>query len=326
MIVMKTKNRVFALLLAVVILMSVLSGCASKPYVMVIDGMKVRQGTFAYYYGYSYAAYSSYGDSTVMYYALTNMCQHVAVYRLFDQYGLKLTEEDRQSVEDARAAKIESLGGQAGYAAFLKTIGLTDKLYREILTVAPMYNQLKDYLYGEGGSKYMSEEEVRQAYADLYVHEVHIFISTADVETVEDQDALYAKAEEAHARAVAGENFTDLILEYGDDVYMVEHPEDGYYLAQGDSGSDVIYEALFNLEIGEISDIVTVSNGFFIYKRLPVGEDYLDSVFSDGAMYDSYISTELSYYIMDVMTDYDIEYLTAYYEVDFTTAAAAFAS
>ena len=52
-------------------------------------------------------------------------------------------------------------------------------------------------------------------------------ISTADVETVEDQDALYAEAEEAHARAVAGENFTDLILEYGDDSYMATYPEDG---------------------------------------------------------------------------------------------------
>ena len=71
----------------------------------------------------------------------------------------------------------------------------------------------------------MSQEEIRQTYADLYVHEVHIFISTADVETVEDQDALYAEAEEAHARAVAGENFTDLILEYGDDSYMATYPK-----------------------------------------------------------------------------------------------------
>ena len=107
-----------------------LSGCASKPYVMVIDGMKIRQGTFAYYYGYSYANYySTYGDSTVTYYALTNVCPAVAVYRLFDQFGLELTDEDEQSIEDARTAKIEELGGQAGYAAFLKTIGLTDKLY-----------------------------------------------------------------------------------------------------------------------------------------------------------------------------------------------------
>lgn len=323
--VMKTKTRVSAILLAIAILMSALSGCASKPYVMVIDGMKIRQGTFAYYYGYSYASYySTYGDSTVTYYALTNVCQHVAVYRLFDQFGLKLTEEDKQSIEDSRTAKIAELGGQAGYAAFLKTLGLTDKLYREILAITPMYNQLKEYLYSEGGPEYMSQDEIRQTYADLYAHEIHIFISTAEVETVEDQDALYAEAEEAHARALAGENFTDLILEYGDDTYMAMYPEDGYYLAEGDSGSDVIDEALFNLEVGEISDIVTTSNGFYIYKRLPIEDDYIDSVFEDGAMYDSYIDTSLSYYIMDVMTDYDIEYLTAFYEVDFTMAAAAF--
>lgn len=323
---MKTKTRVSALLLAVVLLVSVLSGCATKPYVMVIDGMKIRQGTFAYYYGYSYSTYyASYGDSTVTYYALTNMYQHVAVYRLFEQFGLTLTEEDEQSIEDSRTEKINQLGGQGGYAAYLKTLGLTDKLYREILAIAPMYNQLKEYLYGEGGPEYMSEEEIRQTYADLMAHEVHIFISTADVETTEDQDALYAEAEEALERARAGEDFTALIKEYGDDEYMAMYPEDGYYLAQGDSGNDLIDEALFALEVGEISDIVTTSSGFFIYKRLPIEEDYLDSVFEDGTMYDSYIDTALSYYIMDVMTDYDIEYLTPFYEVDFTTAAAAFA-
>lgn len=321
---MKTKTRVSAFLLVAVFLLSVLTGCATKPYVMIIDGMKIRQGTFAYYYGYSYVNYADYGDSTVTYYALTNIYQHVAVYRLFEQFGLELTEEDEQSIEDARTKKIEQLGGQGGYAAFLKTIGLTDKLYREILAITPMYNQLKDYLYGEGGPEYMTEEEVRQTYADLYAHEVHIYISTADVETAEDQDALYAEAEEALERARAGEDFTELIKEYGDDEYMATYPEDGYYIAQGDSGNELIDEALFALEVGEISDIVTTSSGFFIYKRLPVEEDYLDSVFEDGTMYESYIDTSLSYYIMDVMTDYDIEYLTPFYEVDFTTAAAAF--
>ena len=94
--------------------MSVFSGCASKPYVMVIDGMKIRQGTFAYYYGYSYATYySTYGDSTVTYYALTNVCQHVAIYRLFDQFGLKLSDEDRQSIEDRARRKSRSLAGRA---------------------------------------------------------------------------------------------------------------------------------------------------------------------------------------------------------------------
>lgn len=323
---MKTKTRIAALFLSLLLLLTLLAGCATKPYVMVIDGMKIRQGTYAYYYGYSYATYyNDYGESMVNYYALTNIHQHVAVYRLFDQFGLELTDEDRQSVEDARTAKIEALGGQGGYAQFLKILGLTDKLYREILTVSPMYAHLKEYLYGEGGPEYISHEEIRAEYSEYTAHEIHIFISTADVETAEDQDALLARAEEAHDRAVAGEDFTSLILEYGDDDYMAKNPEAGYYLAQGDSGSDAIDQALFDLEIGEISDVVTTTGGFFIFKRLPVGEDYLDSVFSDESAYDAYIDTALNYYIMDIMTDYDFEYLTPFFEVNFASAAQAFA-
>ncbi len=323
---MRTKTRAAAILAAVAILISALSGCASKPYVMVIDGMKIRQGTYAYYYGYSYANYGSYGESAVNYYALTNIHQYVAVYRLFEQYGMKLSEEDLQTIETNRTTMIESLGGQGGYAAFLKTLGLTDKLYREILATGPMYEHLKEYLFGEGGPQYLSHEQIRQEYAAMSAHEVHIYISTADVETVEDQDALLAKAEEAHDRAVAGEDFTALILEYGDDPYMEANPETGYYLAMGDSGDDAIDQALFNLEVGEISDVVTTTSGFFIYKRLPIEDDYLNAVFSDESVYDNYIDVTFNYYLMDVMTDYDFEYLTPFYEVDFTGAAAAFVS
>lgn len=321
---MNTRTRGFALFMAAVILVTMLSGCATKPYVMVIDGMKIRQGTYAYYYGYSAKTYSSSGDTAITYYTLTNISQHVAIIKLFEKYGLKLTKEEKESVEAARTAKINSLGGQAQYASFLKLLGLTDKLYREILTITPMYSQLRNYLYGEGGSNYIPMEEVRQIYADLYAHEVHIYFSTASIETTEDNDEIYARAEEAYARAKNGENFTDLILEYGDDLYMAMYPEDGYYIAEGDSGDSAIDEALFALEVGEISKIVTTSNGYYIYKRLPIGNDYLDTVFKDDSMYNSYIDTAFYYYLMEVMTAYDIEYLTDFYEVDYTTAQYAF--
>lgn len=326
MVFMKTSNRVLALLLAVCLFVTMLSGCATKPYVMLIDDAKIRQGIYGYYYGYNYYNYfENYGESTVQYYTITSLFQHVAIYKLFERNGMKLTEEDEAYIEELRTSRIESLGGQAGYAAFLKTIGLTDKLYREILAISPMYTQLFEYYFGEGGSEYISEEEVRQIYSDLYAHEVHIYISTENVETVEDRDALRAKADEAYARAVAGENFTALIKEYGDDEYLKEHPEDGYYLAQGDSGSDVIDEALFNLAVDEISEVVETSDGFFIYKRLPVEEDYLDAVFANGNAYATYVEMEFSNFLMDEMIQYDPEYLQAYYEVDFTQAAAAFA-
>ena len=54
---MKTSNRVMALLLAVCLLVTMLSGCATKPYVMVIDDVKIRQGIYGYYYGYNYYNY-----------------------------------------------------------------------------------------------------------------------------------------------------------------------------------------------------------------------------------------------------------------------------
>jgi hypothetical protein len=304
---------------------SLLSGCATKPNVMVIDEMNIPQGIYAYYYGYSYANfYSTYGETGVKYYTMTSVYQHVAVSRLFDQYGLKLTDEDKDTIEQLRAAKIEELGGQEVYVQFLKLLGLTDKLYREILSSSPKYTRVMEYLYGEGGPEHMTHDEIRAAYAEVCAHEVHIYISTEDVETAEDQDALMAKAEEAHAKAIAGEDFAQLMKDYGDDEYLKNYPEAGYYLIPGDSGNDAVDAVLFSLEIGEISEIVTTDTGFLIYKRLPVMDDYLDAVFNGEAMYDGSIENAFGYYLMDVMTDYSEEYLPAFYEVDFSLAYAAF--
>ena len=126
---MKKYYRVTALLLALTYCISLLSGCATKPYVVEIDGVKIRQGVYAYYYGYCYAAYyDTYGDDGVTYYTFSQLTQHVAVNKLFDEFNLKLTADDKKSVEESRADKIEELGGQSGYAQYLRALGLTDNL------------------------------------------------------------------------------------------------------------------------------------------------------------------------------------------------------
>lgn len=314
------QKRFVALLLAVVMLCMLFSGCSLKPNVMIVDGTNIKEGTFAYYYSYCYYNYyETYGDSGVSYYTLMSVSQHVLVNRLFKEYGLKLSDTDREELENTRSAQIETLGGQAGYAAFLRTFNLNDAEYRSILEIAPKYRILRDYLFGEGGQYEASEDELRQLYHEQYARVLFIYISTKDIETVEDREAKYALAEEAYARALAGEDFSKLILEYGEDETQAADPYSGAYVQLGTLTDTELEEMLFSLGDYEISEIETTTDGYYIYQRLPFDEDFLDSIFAnDEDVFSDYLDELLYYYLVDRMSEFEYEYYDRFYETDFT--------
>lgn len=315
---MKIK-RILAMTFALVLILSMFSACSLKPNVMIVDGTKIKEGTFAYYYSYCYYSYyDTYGESGVSYYTLMSVSQHVLVNRLFDQFGLSLTDEQKQDLETTREERISELGGQAGYAAFLRTFNLNDSQYRDILEITPKYRAVRDYLYGEGGEFETTEEDVRQRYYEEYARVLLIYISTADIETMEDREAKYKIAEEAHERALAGEDFASLIVEYGDDETFAANPDTGAYIQRG-SLTDTDLEALiFDLDNYEVSDIQTSSDGYYIYQRLPFDEDFLDAIFADEEdVYGDYLDELLYYYMSDITEDFKYEYYDRFYETDF---------
>ena len=320
---MKLK-RLVSVLLAFLLISTLFSGCSLKPDVMIVDGTKIKQGTFGYYYSYCYYNYyDQYGDSGVSYYTLMNVSQHVLVNRLFKEYGLTLTDEQLQSVEQEREAQITTLGGQSGYAAFLRTFNLNDAEYRDILEIAPKYRAVRDYIYGEDGIDPASPDDLRELYYEQYARIVYIYISTADIETVEDREAKYKLAEEAYKRASAGEDFSKLILEYGEDPTLARDPDTGAYVQIGSLDDPELEQRLFTLGVDEISEIETTADGYYIYKRLPFDEDFLDSIFEDEEdVYGDYLDELLYYYLADIINDFEYEYYDRFYEIDFTQGLA----
>ncbi len=314
------KTRIAALLLAALSLCMLLTGCDLKPNVMIVDGTKIKEGIFAYYYSYCYYSYyDSYGDSGVSYYTLMSVSQHVLVNRLMKEYGLTMSDEDKAEVEKMRTEQIDLLGGQKGYASFLRTFNLNDAEYREILEVATKYRILRNYLYGPGGEMEFTEDDLRDVYREQYARVIYIFISTKDIETVEDREAKYELAQEAYERAKAGEDFKSLIKEYGEDETMRDNAEKGAYLQFGMLDDTDLEMALFTLGDYEISDIQMTADGYYIYQRLPFDEAYLDRIMADEEdVYGDYLDELLYYYLMDKISEFEFEYYDRFYEIDFT--------
>ena len=314
------KLRVIALFLAVLSLTMLLSGCDLKPNVMIVDGTKVKEGVFAYYYSYCYYSYyDTYGDSGVSYYTLMSVSQHVLVNRLMKEYGLTMSEDDKAEVEKLRTEQIDLLGGQTGYASFLRTFNLNDAEYRDILEVSIKYRILRDYLYGENGVTPFTQDDLRAVYREQYARVIYIYISTKDIETVQDREAKYDRAVEAHDRAVAGEDFFKLIDEYGEDPTMAENAKLGAYLQYGTLDDTDLEQDLFSLGDYEISEIETTAEGYYIYQRLPFDEAYLDRILNDEEdVYGDYLDELLYYFLLDKIQNFEYEYYDRFYEIDFT--------
>ncbi len=81
-----------------------------------------------------------------------------------------------------------------------------------------------------------------------------------------------ALAEEVLAKAKKGEDFDDLIEEYGEDPGQ---PEEGYTFGPGEMMEE-FEKAAFELELNEISDIVETPYGYHIILRLPGDYDLVN--------------------------------------------------
>lgn len=130
--------------------------------------------------------------------------------------------------------------------------------------------------YGEEKLKdrFLSGELVRVKHVMVsYEAENGAFLRFTDPEAAVTDPAL-KKAEKVLLRAREGENFDSLVEKYGDEV-LLRGNSDGFYFTKGNK--ELSYEeAAFALDVGQISDIVTTSEGFCIIKRLELDGSYVE--------------------------------------------------
>ena len=154
------------------------------------------------------------------------------------------------------------------YQSALSQINATDDLYRTMLLHDRLQSQLLYALYGDS---------LMESIQNDYVRVKHVLIAFPDGET--DHTDTKQKAEEILEKAKAGEDFDQLVAEYGEDPGMVSNL-DGYYFTTGEMVEE-FEEASFALEPGETSDLVETDYGYHIILRLDMDEDYLKNHFAE---------------------------------------------
>ncbi len=197
-----------------------------------------------------------------------------AIKVLANELGVTLSEEIKQANVDtiiAETIKAYEESGETTYAEQLENYFLTDVLFRDLQTTYALQNEVYGQSFLEGGALYpVTDELVLDYINDNYVRVKHILIKTTDLDDAEKAEAR-KRADNILDRAKNGESFEELVKEYSEDGM---DPETGYYFTTGKMVQE-FEEASYDLEVGEISDIVESVYGYHIIKKYEMEQDYI---------------------------------------------------
>lgn len=223
--------------------------------------------------------------------ALARIAQIKTMNLLAKQYQLELAPEEETQAQNAAKAYYASLNETERQA-----MGVDEDIIEKLYTEYALAHKVYQYIIKDINPE-ISDDEARTIIVQ------HILIKTYALDgtgkkieyTKKAKEDSYRIAKEAWEKAVAGEDFDELIRHYNED------DKSTYSFGKGEMEPE-FERAAFNLGTGEISDIVETGYGYHIIKcistfdkeetdsnKIKIVEKRRDEVFSQE--YDAFVKT-----------------------------------
>lgn len=217
---------------------------------------------------------------------IESLISEILIKQAAERDGIKVQEEDLQRLVDQQKRQVEaqlgqSLDDQKFQAIVTQETGYTWKEYRQRIE-----DQLLQQTYITQKKREMfesinppTEQEIRDRYQENatnftnpeYVRISHVFVPTANKSEEEQADAR-EKIEKARSQLRSGElSFDDLVLKYSEDENSKFRGGDVGFVTRNNQQVKSVYgnnffDAIFELEAGEVSDIIESNVGYHIVK------------------------------------------------------------
>ena len=324
---MKTKTRLIGLLLALITVCTALAGCSGRgdgdppvwtdddEVVLTLGGYNVTRDFYKYLFLNTKQFYDNGDESywqtpgndveTVKKDVLDSLYETYGMFVLADRYKITLTEDDNEYIDNYIN---ESKAGMtnAEYKESLKASFMTEDLYRFLLEVKLLENNVYAYITTEeNGILKVSDDMVLKAIDTDFVRATHILFAYKNTDEI---PAKYEEAKQVLEQLKAGEDFEALKEKYSDDTALINN-KDGYYFTHGEF-ANAFEDTAFELEVGEMSEIVQSSIGYHIVKRLPIEKEYVDEHFNElrtqyyTALYYKMVEEEYKQFTPKYKSDY----------------------
>lgn len=228
---------------------------------------------------------------------LETIVHNRAIEMLAERYKVTLTEEEKKSVNDLYK---ELKSDKAGWEEAKKENYLTDYSFVELQRFSVIWGKIYTHLISLENGIITSDDKTVLDDVPINFRNIRYVYIAYDKTNKAEKTAL---AEEVLAKANAGEDFIELIKTYGEDTTMANYINVGYYYTVGSINQTVENEAE-KLEIGEISPIVDVKDGFFIIQRIALDLEYAEK--NVALFADQYLARRFNEMVAEIEKDMEM--------------------
>ena len=239
---------------------------------------------------------------------------YVASNKMFDEYGLSLTAEQKaelsayvKSTWDEENMYAQYIYGYDTLGEYYETLGVGEKSFEAIQTVFTKQEALFNHIYGEGG-----ELEVPAAELEAKVLSDYALIYSFQV------DPAYGKAQDYVDKLNGGTAFTEVKQSYDQAVAVAEaeeakkEAEEAGKEYDGTLPEDVVVAAADEAALKSVVNVkdTTPSESYVAdVFAMANGENKLITVSEESTAVDGTTSTTVSYYVvqkLDIAADADV--------------------
>ena len=282
-------KKILSLLLVLITMLS-LTSCSQAPkpkdkrVVLTLSGEKIYYDYFRYVFLNTKADMDDGDDSywtenpekldELKESVLETLVHNRAIQLLAKKHKIKLSDSDKKSV----LSYIESMKEyDPNYKEGMEEAFMSDYCLYYLQTFTTLWGKVYDYVTSpESG---LVKNDDARVWADIPVNfrRIRYVMIEFDGENKEEKRAV---AEAVLEKAQNGDDFVSLIKQYCDEPEMVSGAEEGTYYTIGQFLPEV-EDQIEKLSEGQISGIVELPIGFFIFQRLPLDNDYIEDNFAD---------------------------------------------
>ncbi len=319
---MKNVFKIKALICAVLAAVMCFSGCSvdlsssekEKETVMRVGDYDVPYEVFRYYV----MNFRADGVDNAEEKAVDAIKDLYAMTAVAEKYGIDPDGEYvSYMVDSAVSETIAQCGGEKKYKKSIAESNMNDSVFRLLTKNDVLREEIYAKMIKEGYIVSDTNNMREIIMSDEFICVKQILIlgdssnrvqdGTVFMPAAEHTDAeAMALAEEAREKAVSGEDFDELVSQYGESLYMFSNTE-GYYICRGMWESEN-EDAAFSLEIGEVSEVVKSSAGYSVFKRCEKSSEYVDKNIS--SILNNYYGANLILSVEDMAMSMSVEILS----------------
>ncbi|MEA4920364.1 MAG: hypothetical protein VB078_05560 [Clostridiaceae bacterium] len=277
-------------LFAVLLALSLFS-CSASPTAIKVGSSKVDASEYAYYLNYNRLNLDSQSTGTLVLnedellaQAREKAKEHIITAEIVrmkcKELDLKLSDEQKSQIKEAKDDMIDSFGGLSGYLDYLKSNYLTDRLYDKLQENSYYYSMLYEYIAANPDSGISTDQELRQYFSENYIKVKYIRFNTTD-ETgsplpEEELKGLLETANSVLTQINKGDLTFDAAMSQYNDVNAISENASGIVVSAQDGTAIEYITDAFALTDGQCGGVYTYSDGYYILLRQPVDAGYYD--------------------------------------------------